>query len=365
MAMAANWGSWFDRLRGTGEASVAIPLFDGALKPNSRLDEADVVLSAPGLTDLCAVASDEAVYAAAGSVLKRLDTRGACSDIFSATGEINAIAANQEWIALALEGAIELLDKRGVHKVTVEAIAGQPLTCITSLTFGRDGAHLYITRGAEARRAKEWKLDLLNRGRSGSVMQLNLSTLRGETIASGLGWPSGTAQRPDGSVLIVESWTHSLVALSGSSQKTVVLADLPGYPSRLCAAEQDGYWLTLLARRTQLIELVLREPKYRKRMVEEVPEKYWIAPTFRSGDEFLEPLQFGAVRQMGILKPWAPTNSYGAVIRLDDDLLPLFSFQSRAGGKYHGTTSALEQGRRIYVLSRGADCVVSLPAAEE
>ncbi len=41
-----------DRFFGDGDASVAIPVFDGTLKPNNVLESADVFLDLPGLEDL-------------------------------------------------------------------------------------------------------------------------------------------------------------------------------------------------------------------------------------------------------------------------------------------------------------------------
>ena len=54
----------------------------------------------------------------------------------------------------------------------------------------------------------------------------------------------------------------------------------PAYPGRIAPAA-DGYWLALFAPRSQLVEFVLREPAYRKRMMAEVPQPFWIAPTLQ------------------------------------------------------------------------------------
>ena len=49
-----------------------------------------------------------------------------------------------------------------------------------------------------------------------------------------------------------------------------MLADLPVYPSRMPPAAGGGFWLTAFAARTQLVEFVLREPAYRRRMMAEI-----------------------------------------------------------------------------------------------
>ena len=93
-------------------------------------------------------------------------------------------------------------------------------------------------------------------------------------------------------------------------------ADLPAYPGRIAPAA-DGYWLALFAPRSQLVEFVLREPAYRKRMMAEVPQPFWVAPKLRSGRSFYESLQGGGVKHLGLLKPWAPTMSAGLCVKLD------------------------------------------------
>ena len=58
---------------------------------------------------------------------------------------------------------------------------------------------------------------------------------------------------------------------------------------------------------------------------------------------------------MGIHKPWAPSRSYGLVVRLDAAMRPVASFHSRANGHRHGVTSAIEVGRaRARRLARAA-----------
>ena len=63
---------------------------------------------------------------------------------------------------------------------------------------------------------------------------------------------------------------------------------------------------------------------------------FWMAPALASLGKFEEPLQGSGLKQMGILKPWAATRSYGLVVRCDDDMQPMFSYHSRADGTIHG-----------------------------
>jgi hypothetical protein len=139
------------------------------------------------------------------------------------------------------------------------------------------------------------------------------------------------------------------------------LPDLPAYPARIAAAaDGKGAWLALFAPRRQLTEFVLREHAYRKRMMDEVPPDYWVGPTLAPMKSFLEPLQGGTLKKLAAIKPWAPSRSYGLVVRLDEDYQPVFSFHSRADGTRHGITSALEVDGRLLAASHGSNAIVGI-----
>jgi hypothetical protein len=105
---------------------------------------------------------------------------------------------------------------------------------------------------------------------------------------------------------------------------------------------------------------VLREDRFRRRMIQEVDPAYWIAPALSSGHSFKEPLQAGGVIRLGIHKPWAPTRSYGLILRLDENLEPLWSCHSRADGKRHGMTSLAEVDGALLATSKGKGEVIRI-----
>jgi hypothetical protein len=72
-------------------------------------------------------------------------------------------------------------------------------------------------------------------------------------------------------------------------------------------------------------------------------------------------MQVGELKQLGILKPWAPARSYGLVVRLDGEQEPQSSLHSRADGRRHGITSCVEIGSRLLATSKGGDAIVSIP----
>ena len=62
-----------------------------------------------------------------------------------------------------------------------------------------------------------------------------------------------------------------------SASPEVVLPDLPAYPGAdIAGCRRAGAWLAVFAPRSQLIEFVLREQRFRERMMAEVEPDHWV-----------------------------------------------------------------------------------------
>jgi hypothetical protein len=163
-------------------------------------------------------------------------------------------------------------------------------------------------------------------------------------------------------LVVSESWRCALTRIvpGAAGHREPVLENLPAYPSRLSRGPDNAIWLALFSPRSQLIEFVLSEDLYRRRMIDEIDADLWVAPCLRSGRSPLEPTQQGGVRQLGVLKPWSPNRSYGLVARLDHAYRPNASFHSRAHGRRHGVTSCLAVDGRLLFCSKGDSVVAAL-----
>lgn len=333
--------------------AVTIPPLDGAFRPNTRLDDtpsATPLAEADNLTS-----SPDGLMASSGNTLYRIEVGKAPTPLRSFDAPITAAAASPSGeLAIALEtGRLRI----GNH----EEQAGPDLRCVTALTYAPDGT-LWLANGSAERAPSQWSEDLLRHGASGSVWKRPAGAGGFERVAQGLAFPYGLLP-VDGGVVVSESWRHRLVRVMGS-ERAVVLDKLPGYPARLSPAPDGGAWLSLFAPRNRLIEFVLQEQNYRIDMLEQVPAPYWIAPALSSGRSFMEPLQCGGIKTMGVHKPWSPSRSYGLVVRLDAKMQPLFSLHSRANGSRHGVCSAVEQDGRLWVASKGGDSVLDIYLTE-
>lgn len=346
-----------DNITGRGEAAITIPIFDGALKPNSLLEDASIVGEFDALEDI--VSDGEKIYLADGNCI-RSRVGDDWSVVTSLDRTITALACMPDGgFAVALDGVeVRLVGGRSDGKGWKEA-GGSRLCAVNGLAVVR-GGKLAVSDGSTQYPYGQWSHDLMTKGRSGRVVLLDPATGASSVIASNLSYAFGILGSGD-DVWFSETWRHRVVK-AGSPQKAtpVVIDELPGYPCRLSRASDGGAWLSVFAGRTQLIEFVLREPTYRRRMVAEVDPKYWIAPALSSGHTFLEPLQGAGVKMRGVLKPWAPPRSYGLVIKLSAAGLPEYSFHSRLGGRNHGVVATAECGGFLYILSKGSGRVLKL-----
>lgn len=347
---------------------VTVPPMDGALKPNQALEAASMRFLVEQPDNL--VRDGDNLLFSSGCVLMSCRagiTDGTSQEVARFETEITAVACDGEGgYAIGLDdGEIVFAGKRA-HQSSIR-VTGVPLSP-TSMTFG-DKGQLFVCSGSAHNKPSDWKRDLMERNESGSIWMFDLASGRSSCLATGLAFPYGIIfVRNEKALLISESWKHRLVllkGLGGQSKSTIhpVLDDLPGYPARISAGS-SGYWLTIFAPRSQLMEFVLREDDYRQRMIDTIDQRFWTAPTLSSGRSFQEPMQLGALRVMGALKPWAPTRSYGLVVHLGDDFQPLGSAHSRSDGKRHGVTSCIEWEEHIWVASKGGNEVLSLLKAD-
>jgi hypothetical protein len=355
-----------DQFLGRGNASVTVPPMDGALKPNSRLDDA-LCVAQVAEPDNLAVLNGAPIFSS-GNVVYRFDHQtGAATPLQTVEGNVSALAVSTgQALAIAADrGGITLLG--GKHDGRSFAKAGdQALSCVTAIAFLNEDT-LLLCLGSAANPLSSWQRDLLEHGQSGSVWRLDLVAGQASRLIGNLAFPNGILVQADGQhVVISESWQKRLLRLNlQGGRPEQLIEDLPGYPARIANAGGGGAWLSVFAPRSQLIEFILRERTYRRTMMAEVAPEYWIAPALRSGVSFREPMQGGALKQMGILKPWAPTRSYGLVIELNSAFEPVRSLHSRAAGRRHGITTCIEYGSELWMTSKGGDEVVKVNLAAQ
>jgi len=342
---------WTERMLGRGDAAISVPVLDGALKSNRLIEDAEVVAELDAPEDL---ASDgTSLFVADGARVLRVDASGAPAVAHTFERTVSALACLPGGgIAVALGGS-EVRVLGGAHDGRrFDSVGSQRLNAVNALA-GTAGGRLLATDGSQTNPPERWKHDVMELGRSGRLLEFNLADGSARERAAGLAYAFGVGALGDDAAWVCESWRHRVVQVGGASSGRAVVDGLPGYPSRMAPAAGGGWWLTCFTLRTQLVEFVLREPAFRKRMLKEIDPRYWIAPALTSGNTFLEPMQGAHLKMMGVVKPWAPPRSYGLVIRLDDQGLIRYSLHSRFDGKHHGIVAAVERDGWLYMLCKG------------
>ena len=340
--------------------AVTIPPMDGALKPNTALDDAPVALEVAAPDNLCSD-GERLIFSSGDKVFALQDDK--VEEIQGFDAAVTALAVSPSGdIAIGLDnGELGLMPRNGSpHDLPATA----NLACPTALAFDTSGGSgagaLYVAQGSARHRPSDWAVDLMSKNAFGSVWRLDLAG-RGSAklVVQGLAFPNGLLADRD-SVIVSEAWQHRVTRIAPSGAQKPILEKLPGYPAKLTPASDGGVWLALFAPRNRLIEFTLMEDAYREQMMRDVPREYWIAPALASEASFLEPLQCGGVKTMGIHKPWSPSRSYGLVVKLDAQLRPVASFHSRANGRRHGITSVAEVKDRVFAASKGGNAILEI-----
>jgi hypothetical protein len=357
--MIAGLKALADQLLGRGDATITVPSFDGALKPNQILEKAETVAEFEAPEDL---ASDgKVLYIADGTAIRRLDGT-VTTEVRRFGRHITALC----WLpdggfAVALDGREVQIFATPSAAAPTATITDAAMNAVNALAPAPNGT-LIATDGSTTLPYAQWVRDLMERGRSGRVLVLDIANQRIQPIASKLQYAFGACAAGD-EILVSESWRHRLIAIAADGTRRAVFDNLPVYPSRLSKAAAGGFWLTAFAARTQLVEFVLRENAYRRRMMAEIDPAYWIAPKLKSGQSFLEPMQGAHLKTMGVIKPWAPPRSYGLVIRLSAGGAPLYALHSRVDGVNHGVVAAVEIEGALYALAKGPGRLLRVPLA--
>lgn len=357
-------GNFLDKARGQGAYSVTTPSMDGALRPNSGLDDMAVLRVVPQVDNVAAT-GDTLIFSAGPSLFTSRPDEPPSQPFASFNASVSALAARADGtVAVALDnGSLILTDMQGSKQRRQDSFAGGHEGSITALAFSSSG-ELHACIGSRHHRASAWKRDLMEKGSTGSVWRVKIDDLSADCLADGLAFPNGIAFDAKDLPLVSESWRHRIVRINRDRLVDVTLDDLPGYPGRLAPAADGGFWLCMFARRSQMVEFVLREDGYRRRMMRDIPEDHWVAPTLRSGRSQLEPLQGGAIRQLGIHKAWAPSLSYGLLVKLDAECQPVASWHSRADGQRHGITAAVEFAGQLATACKGDGVLLHMDCGE-
>ncbi len=338
-----------------------IPAMDGTFAPNDRLDHCRPIGTPIPGADAVVRGPDDALYVSAGRDVLRLAgpdfsdravfasvQGGAAGGLaFHPDGRLLVCVGGRGLAAIGRDGRQDWLERAG----------DRPLHCPTDVVAAPDGT-IFLTDGSLDQQPEDWLRDLMANGGTGRLVACGPGLDGARVLASGLRYPHGLGLGEGRFLWWTESWNHRLsrapIAGGGIGKPEIVIGNMPGYPARLGRAASGGFWLSLFAVRTHLVEFVLREDEYRSEMMRTIPPHLWLGPALATSDDCHEPMQFGNIKALGIEKPWAPPRSYGLLVRIDAEGEPLRSLHSRRGGIHHGITSAVETTQGLVIVSKGS-----------
>lgn len=345
----------------------AIPVLDGGFSPNQRLEIANRLGSKYSSPDDFALGPDGALYISCESEIIRCAGADFNERTVWATFEANV--GGLAWhpagrLLVCVSGIGVLSFSPDGHRVaSLLKVSTGNLECPTAITVAADGT-IYVTNGSRHHPTDRWLHDLMEaHSPTGELIETDVELRNSSVLLSGLSWPNGISLSHDETELwFTESWTHSLSAFSRETKLTrKIVSNFAGYPARITQNNAGGYWLAFFALRTQLVDFVLREREYCKKMMERIEPDLWIAPSLAATNGYLEPTQMGGIKKLGIQKMWSPPRSYGLVALIDNTGETTESFHSRVGGTAHGITAVKPVGDRVLAVSKGHNQLLDLP----
>jgi len=168
-------------------------------------------------------------------------------------------------------------------------------------------------------------------------------------LADNLHCPTGVARDAAGGLILTLLERASVVEMSGKVRQS-------GYPAYLgrIRSTDTGYLISCLSRRDPLIEFLKTETEFVAEMKAKIEPRHWISP--RANPEFSHdfPIELGATRLFGDIKPWAPSFSYGLVIETDKNFIPTGSAHSRANGSRHAISDAVSWNGDVIAVSKAS-----------
>ena len=324
---------------------------EGVLGPNSRLDEADAMPAEQ--PDALAVTADGQLLFSSGHSVYALSRWGEAPKPWGRFEQpVTALATSPAGpVAAGLSGG----------GIRVRALSGQPAgwTVSTSTRSVADLLFLSDTELAVVDHGYASDQDVLSLApwddtRNGSVMAVNQA---GDTrlLARDQHCPMGLCRDESENLIVTELEAARVIDLGGKVRRS----GFPGYLGRIRKIA-GGYLLACLSRRDPLIEFLKTETEFVAEMKATIDPRHWIAP--RATPDFSHdfPIELGAARLFGEIKPWAPSFSYGLLIMLDENLMPTGSAQSRANGRRHAISDATVWNGDIIAVSKASGEILNL-----
>ncbi len=342
LALAAYLSLWPVPVQPVSWKAPVAPGYKGIHAPNKRLAGLQIIpLGAEEGPEHVVLARDGKLYAAvaSGNIL-RMNPDGSAQEVFANTGGrvlgFDFDAAGYLIAADAIKGLLSISPNRRIT-VLVDKVGGEPIRYADAVVVASNGRIYFSdasTRFAPARWGGTFEasiLDLVEQSSTGRILEYDPTRKTTRIVARGLSFANGVALSRDEQTLFVSEtgkyrvWKIALSAdnlnvAQASSQATVLLDNLPGYPDNLMRGLDGKIWLGLIKPRSPTVDALADKPFLRK-LILRLPRALWPVP-----------------------------KAYGHVMAFSEDGQVVSDLQDPTGA-YPDTTAITETSDRLYVQS--------------
>ena len=149
------------------------------------------------------------------------------------------------------------------------------------LDVAPDGS-IYVSELSARTSAAEYMLEFVECRPNGRLIRIDPDGST-EVVVKNYVSPNGVCTSHDGQSILVAStglFRVDRLWISGpkKGQLEPVLQDLPGYPDNMNRASDGNYWMSFVAMRTPVSDLLMKYPAMRRRMTKELPVDEWFVP---------------------------------------------------------------------------------------
>jgi sugar lactone lactonase YvrE len=271
----------------------------GAHATNDKLSRLKLIpLTGEAGPEHIVLARDGKLYAAveSGRIL-RMNPDGTAQEVYAVTGGrvlgFDFDAGGNLIAADAMKGLLAISPDGKVTQLSSQA-GGEPIRYADAVVVAKSGK-VYFTDASGRFSPAQWGgtfeaavLDILEQAATGRILEYDPATRTTRIVAVGLSFPNGIALSQDELNLIVAEtgrfriWKISAAATvldvaRPSTQATVILDNLPGYPDNLLRGLDNRVWLGFTGPRSPKIDAMADKPFLRE-LTLRLPRALWPLP---------------------------------------------------------------------------------------
>ena len=199
-------------------------------------------------------------------------------------------------------GVFRVTPDREVHKVSDETnrsfwsiVDNSRMRLADDLDIAPDG-RIFFSEATIRYDHQTWMMEALEGRGNGRIICYDPSTNSSRTVIPNLMFPNGICVTHDcQSILFAETFgcriSRYWFAGPKKGRMEPVISDLPGLPDNINRASDGNFWCAMVGMRAPALDLALKMPDFRRRMIYRVAPDEWLFPQMNTGFVFKFDLQ--------------------------------------------------------------------------